>query len=121
LDARRRQEIPIRIWRNDEAHADAGKVLRPFTGLMRGALFFRFSNNLRENNRTRRSDMFQFVASLFGCGHHRCTFPITAKKPAAAPLKCKPSPKTYIVCLDCGKEFAYDWQKMRRVAAPKAA
>ncbi|HEY6273818.1 MAG TPA: hypothetical protein VIX19_17705 [Terriglobales bacterium] len=20
---------------------------------------------------------------------------------------------TYVVCLDCGKEFAYDWQKMR--------
>jgi hypothetical protein len=22
---------------------------------------------------------------------------------------------TYVVCLDCGKEFAYDWQEMRVV------
>lgn len=24
---------------------------------------------------------------------------------------------TYIVCLDCGKEFAYDWKQMRVVSA----
>ncbi|HWR16758.1 MAG TPA: hypothetical protein VN577_18170 [Terriglobales bacterium] len=23
---------------------------------------------------------------------------------------------TYIVCLDCGKEFAYDWKEMRVVS-----
>ena len=23
---------------------------------------------------------------------------------------------TYIVCLDCGKEFAYDWQQMKVVS-----
>ena len=61
--------------------------------------------------------MFQFVASLFGCTHHRCTFPITAKKPATAPRAGKPSSGTYVVCLDCGREFAYDWQRMKRVAA----
>jgi hypothetical protein len=26
---------------------------------------------------------------------------------------------TYIVCLDCGKEFPYDWQKMKVVAPAK--
>ena len=60
--------------------------------------------------------MFQFFASLFGCAHRHCTFPMTDKKPAT-PHADKPSPKTYIVCLDCGKEFAYDWQRMKRAAA----
>jgi hypothetical protein len=60
--------------------------------------------------------MFRFVTSLFGCTHRRCTFPITAKKPGAPPPEGKPSSNTYIVCLDCGREFPYDWQKMRVVA-----
>ncbi|MGZ4827853.1 MAG: hypothetical protein ACXVY9_10845 [Terriglobales bacterium] len=25
--------------------------------------------------------------------------------------------ETYVVCLDCGKEFAYDWQEMRFVSS----
>lgn len=41
---------------------------------------------------------------LFGCEHARCTFPITVKEPMR---------KTYVVCLECGKEFRYDWQQMR--------
>ncbi|HET9742748.1 MAG TPA: hypothetical protein VFQ00_08365 [Terriglobales bacterium] len=24
---------------------------------------------------------------------------------------------TYVVCLDCGKEFPYDWQEMKLVSA----
>jgi hypothetical protein len=28
---------------------------------------------------------------------------------------------TYVVCLDCGKEFAYDWQEMRIVEEPSTA
>ena len=70
--------------------------------------------------------MFQFVASLFGCTHHHCTFPMTARTlrkthQAGAPASGKPSPKTYVVCLDCGKEFAYDWEKMKKVAALRVA
>ena len=64
--------------------------------------------------------MFQFVASLFGCTHHHCTFPMTSRGAAEASAG-KPSPKTYVVCLDCGKEFAYDWQKMKKVAAVRVA
>jgi hypothetical protein len=60
--------------------------------------------------------MFQFVASLFGCTHQHCTFPITAKKLGAALPEDTTSGKTYIVCLDCGKEFPYDWQQMKVVA-----
>ncbi len=55
--------------------------------------------------------VFDFV---FGCSHHRCSFPITLKgklrnSPAAAVTG------TYVVCLDCGKEFPYDWKEMRMV------
>ena len=49
---------------------------------------------------------------LFGCSHKRVSFPITRKagqRRSAAALQTG----TYIVCLDCGREFAYDWQQMR--------
>ena len=48
---------------------------------------------------------------LFGCWHTNYSFPITAKKghqKEAARLT-----GTYVVCLECGKEFAYDWKSMR--------
>ena len=41
--------------------------------------------------------------TMFSCGHKRTTFPLTAKKGA----------ETYVVCLDCGQEFSYDWDRMR--------
>lgn len=63
--------------------------------------------------------MFSFVSSLLGCGHHHCTFPITAAKPSPNLSDGKLSTSTYVVCLDCGKEFPYDWQKMKMVASPK--
>jgi hypothetical protein len=56
--------------------------------------------------------MRKFVPSLFGCAHNRCTFPITATKSAS-------SPSAYIVCLDCGKEFPYDWERMKVVRSVK--
>jgi hypothetical protein len=48
---------------------------------------------------------------LFGCTHKRTTFPISKRgnrRPSAAGRT-----GTYVACIDCGKEFAYDWQKMR--------
>src|SRR5271166_4680078 len=51
---------------------------------------------------------------LFGCWHKRCSFPITVRgklrRRAAASVT-----GTYVVCLDCGQEFPYDWNKMKRV------
>jgi hypothetical protein len=44
--------------------------------------------------------------SIFGCSHSRTTFPITPS--SAGPQKHG----TYVVCTDCGKEFAYSWDKM---------
>jgi hypothetical protein len=63
--------------------------------------------------------MFRFVNTLFGCAHRHCTFPITARKLDSVSIQGKPSTATYIVCLDCGKEFPYDWELMKVVASAK--
>jgi hypothetical protein len=65
--------------------------------------------------------MLQFVTSLFGCAHQHCTFPISSRKLGWTPSCGSPSMNTYIVCLDCGKEFPYDWQKMKIVSPTKRA
>jgi hypothetical protein len=67
--------------------------------------------------------MLQSVLNVFfGCGHQRTTFPITPGRRSA--LAAAPTASTYVVCLDCGKEFAYDWKAMRvgeqRVPQPAA-
>lgn len=53
--------------------------------------------------------------ALFGCWHSHYSFPITAK-PGTRRSKAAAVTGTYVVCLDCGKEFAYDWQEMRVVS-----
>jgi hypothetical protein len=62
--------------------------------------------------------------SLFGCGHERTTFPITPRRTyAGSPAVTVPKSGTYVACLDCGKEFAYDWKSMsigEAMAAPAA-
>jgi hypothetical protein len=54
---------------------------------------------------------------LFGCRHAHFSFPVTIRgakrRPQAAALT-----GTYVVCLDCGKEFAYDWQQMKVITSP---
>jgi hypothetical protein len=64
-----------------------------------------------------------FLNMLLGCSHSRTTFPITPARRAgfAAPGQRH---STYVVCLDCGKEFGYNWTEMRigdPVAAPVTA
>ena len=49
---------------------------------------------------------------LFGCSHKKTSFPMTLRKGSAG---SRPSPRTYIVCLDCGREFLYSWEEMRVV------
>ncbi len=44
------------------------------------------------------------LSAVFGCTHQRTTFPQTPGRNKTA---------TYVVCLDCGKEFAYNWTEMR--------
>lgn len=53
---------------------------------------------------------------VFGCSHKRCSFPITVR----GKLRRSPAASvtgTYIVCLDCGQEFPYDWNQMKLVDA----
>jgi hypothetical protein len=56
--------------------------------------------------------------AFFGCWHGRYSFPITVKKGrrSAAALPTG----TYVVCLDCGKEFPYDWKQMK-IVSPNGA
>ena len=50
--------------------------------------------------------------ALFGCWHKNISFPQThqrGQRRSGAAVQTG----TYVVCLDCGTEFAYDWQEMR--------
>ena len=53
---------------------------------------------------------------LIGCSHKHYSFPMTAK-PGQRRSEAASVTGTYVVCLDCGKEFAYDWQTMKLVSA----
>ncbi len=51
---------------------------------------------------------------LFGCAHRKTSFPITHRRETVAGRQQPGVPQaTYIVCLDCGKEFPYSWEKMK--------
>ena len=54
--------------------------------------------------------------AIFGCHHARYSFPVTirgsARRPQAAALT-----GTYVACLDCGREFPYDWQEMKVITS----
>jgi hypothetical protein len=50
---------------------------------------------------------------LFACKHRRTTFPVTPVKRKTAGTQSEMPAETYVVCLECGKQFAYDWETMR--------
>jgi hypothetical protein len=56
--------------------------------------------------------MAKLIDVFFGCRHSRYSFPVTirgkARQPQASVLT-----GTYVACLDCGREFPYDWQEMK--------
>jgi hypothetical protein len=45
---------------------------------------------------------------MFRCSHQRLTRPVTPVSKAG-----EPHGQTYVVCLDCGKQFSYDMREMR--------
>lgn len=49
-----------------------------------------------------------------GCGHLHTSFPITRGEKETRVAETTPA-KTYVVCLNCGKEMTYSWEKMRVV------
>ena len=54
---------------------------------------------------------------LFGCSHKNYSFPITTKKGNSNHSHAASVTGTYVVCLDCGKEFPYDWNQMKMLSA----
>ena len=58
----------------------------------------------------------KLIDVLFGCRHSRYSLPVTirgsARRPQAGALT-----GTYVACLDCGREFPYDWQDMRVITS----
>lgn len=63
--------------------------------------------------------MLKLLDTLFHCRHKRCTFPIT-RKPGEQRSGTTTATGTYYVCLDCGSEFAYDWQAMETVKTKRS-
>lgn len=60
------------------------------------------------------NSLFEIV---FGCAHRRTTFPLTPSRNLRRAEGARGG--TYIVCLDCGKEFDYNWKEMR-IGSPTA-
>jgi hypothetical protein len=54
----------------------------------------------------------KLIDAIFGCRHARYSFPITLRAGSRRNPTAQGS-GTYVACLDCGKEFRYDWQEMR--------
>ena len=59
------------------------------------------------------------VDILFGCWHSNYSFPITSK-PHERKSPAARFTGTYVCCLDCGKEFPYDWKEMKVISESEA-
>ena len=63
----------------------------------------------------------KMMDAVFGCRHSRYSFPLTIRGNSRRGTAAART-GTYVVCLDCGREFAYDWQQMRVAQSqPKSA
>ena len=60
--------------------------------------------------------MVNLLDLFFGCWHKNYSFPITVK-PGQRRTGAASVTGTYVVCLECGKEFPYDWKTMKVVTA----
>lgn len=58
-----------------------------------------------------------FADWLYGCSHRRMTLPITLRSSVSVDGQQRTQAETYVVCLDCGRHFAYDWATMRLTQA----
>lgn len=58
--------------------------------------------------------------AMFGCWHSHYSFPITVRA-GSRRNGAAARTGTYVVCLDCGKELAYDWQQMKIVESRRTA
>ena len=60
----------------------------------------------------------KLVDLLFGCKHAHYSFPVTIRRAKRRPQAALLT-GTYVACLDCGKEFPYDWQQMKVITSPQ--
>ncbi len=64
--------------------------------------------------------MLQRLLNLisFGCHHRRISKPFAAARQAQGssnPAWEQPVAGHYVVCLECGKKFGYDWSQMKMI------
>ncbi len=58
--------------------------------------------------------MTSLMNAFFGCSHRNTSFPLTpARRTGGAQQLGETLGSTYVTCLDCGKEFDYNWDEMR--------
>ncbi|HET6840761.1 MAG TPA: hypothetical protein VFK06_03620 [Candidatus Angelobacter sp.] len=60
--------------------------------------------------------MASLLDMLFGCWHKNLTFPLTSKR-GQRRSNAASATGTYVVCLECGREFPYDWEEMKVIGA----
>jgi hypothetical protein len=58
----------------------------------------------------------KLIDVFFGCRHSRYSFPVTIRRTARRP-QASVLTGTYVACLDCGREFPYDWQEMKVITS----
>jgi RNase P subunit RPR2 len=58
----------------------------------------------------------KLLDAMFGCRHVRYSFPITVRAGSRRTATAQRT-GTYVACLDCGKEFRYDWREMKIVGS----
>ncbi len=64
--------------------------------------------------------MLRFINEfLFGWFHSRTKFPMTISR--RSPENGELQRRTYVTCLNCGEEIAYNWDKMQTEGAFHAA
>lgn len=61
----------------------------------------------------------KLLDAVFGCAHAHYSFPLTMRSGVRRNVAAQIT-GTYVVCLDCGKELAYDWQEMKVVTSGKS-
>ena len=60
--------------------------------------------------------LLKLIDAVFGCRHARYSFPMTLRAGSRRGNSTQRT-GTYVACLDCGKEFRYDWHEMRIVGS----
>jgi hypothetical protein len=60
----------------------------------------------------------RLIDAFFGCRHSRYSFPVSVRRATRRPQAAALT-GTYVACLDCGKEFPYDWQEMKVITSPE--